>query len=450
MLACGLLRDPALLPRYQALLVPKSAAGDFLPTDPVAITAAWGVARMHDARAIPLLRTLAKRGTTEMRALAMLGLADMGDKGSLPLAMELAGALDAGDVARAAAVNALGELGARSALPLLRTLALEGDPLPRQMALVALARLSDPGLPAAVTQATLATMADAVFAGGDPDSARTRVVGEALRKAGAAALTMMVTGRGETRKQTELFPVPEGPIVVETVLNSRVPQGFSPAERAAVLTAHADVIQRAAQSALSTSSDRARVVLADLAEGNGSFEPFLGPENDPVTEPARDKAKALIASLEPAILGLVHHQDVRLRLQSITLLAASESPASVAALVDALSDPEESVERVALLALGTSASHREAKALDEVARVLEKSDVWSVRVLAAQALARLGSGAHGVVSPLAATHLEQAALHDPYAMVREAALRALVEVDRARSASASPPPRGERRRATRA
>ncbi len=442
MVACGALRDPGLLPRYTAYLLPKGPGrgGELTPTDPLAVAATWGVARMRDPRALPLLHALAKAGTPEVRALAVLGIGALGDRASLPLVTGLVRELDAGDVARAAAAYALGELGAEGAQPLLLTLAEEGDPLPRQMALLALARLlGHASQGKAATGSALSAMADAVFSGGDPDSARARAVSESLRRAGGAALTLMAgggAGGGEAmrlaRSNAELFPVPEGPVQVESLLTGLVPTGFTAKERVAVLGAYADVLQRAAETALDTSSDRARTVLAALAEGNASIEPFLGPDDadgDPRAVAARGKARALIASLEPSILTLARHPDPRLRTQAITLVAGYDTDASTAALIEAASDANDAVERVALAALGTHPSHRVPRAFEAVARILAHDESWALRVLAAEALGRLGSAASGGASAAVVGDLERAATADPYAMVREASLRALASVD---------------------
>ena len=58
MIACGALRDPALLPRYEAMLAPSEGKGGkdgeatlpIQPNDALAVAAAWGVARMGDRR----------------------------------------------------------------------------------------------------------------------------------------------------------------------------------------------------------------------------------------------------------------------------------------------------------------------------------------------------------------------------------------------------------------
>jgi HEAT repeat protein len=386
---------------------------------------------MKDARALPLLRALARAGTPEVRALAVLGLGAEGDRGSTAEVMALVRELDAGDVARAAAAYALGELGVQAATPLLVTLAEDGDPLPRQMALLSLARLGSGQ--SAKEGSVLAAMADAVFAGGDPESARARSVSESLRRAGAAALTVMAAGGDAaklSRTVSEQFPVPDNTVQVESMLTALVPAGFSAKDRAAVLVTYPDVLLRAAQTALETSGDRAATVLSALAEGNASFAPFLGAEESPGTAAARVHARAIVRSLEPGILMLVRHPDTQLRIQALGLLASSDTDAASTALVQAVSDTSESVIRVALAALGTGASQRSPLALEAAARVLARQADWSLRVLAAEALGRLGHGPPGThASDDAAHDLEQAALHDPYALVREASLRALALFD---------------------
>src|SRR5262249_19589557 len=101
MIACGALRDVALLPKLELLLFPKDAGTEEAAADAVAVAAAWGVARMGDAKAVPLLRRLAKSGSPQMRALAVLGLGLSRDKGSIADIAAVARAVDSGNVARA-------------------------------------------------------------------------------------------------------------------------------------------------------------------------------------------------------------------------------------------------------------------------------------------------------------------------------------------------------------
>jgi tetratricopeptide (TPR) repeat protein/HEAT repeat protein len=436
MIACGALRDPGLVPRYTAYLMPKGP-GELTPTDAIAVAAVWGVARMKEPRALPLLRALARAGAPDVRALAVLGIGALGDKASIPELTALVREIDAGDIARAAAAYALGELGAGGAARLLVTMAEEGDPLPRQMALLALARLhAGQGAPGGAPHAAvLAAMADAVLSGGDPDSPRARAASESLRRAGSAALVMMAAGArdpsrlGGGKAEGDPFPVPEGSVHVDAILTALVPVAFSTKERASVLVSYGDVLERAARTALETSSERARTVLAALALGNGAVEPFLGPVEEPDTELARAKARALVASLEPSVLALVRHPDARLRTQALSLLMTSDSDAATSAIIDATSDPDEAVQRVALAALGARPSHRVARAFDACGHILTHNESWAMRVLAAEATGRLGKLSSGEASPAAVAELTQAASSDSYAMVREASLDALVNVD---------------------
>jgi HEAT repeat protein len=90
-----------------------------------------------------------------------------------------------------------------------------------------------------------------------------------------------------------------------------------------------------------------------------------------------------------------------------------------------LSDDEPEVCKTALASLRRISDETIVAA---VLALLKKSDSWSVRVHAAKALARQGSGAAGAQRVLAA--LRHAAVEDGFAMVREAALRSLVSLDR--------------------
>jgi cellulose synthase operon protein C len=449
MLACGALRDPALVPKYEGLLLPglssrgdkpgKGTAGaaldDAPPNDAVAVAAAWGLARMGDKRALPALRALAQRGAWETRALAVLGLGLQKDRASTAQVAQIARAADAGNAARAAAAYALGEFGAESETATLLNLAEGTDPLPRQMALVALARLAGGARgDAPAGRAALGAMADAVFAGTESVSPRARASADALRRAGSAALIMLANRSTLERRLARggapnALAVPDDALDVETALEQLVPRGFSDRERAAALVEFADPLRRAAISALQTSAERARAVLDAMnggsgAGGAGAFEPFVSAGDAPDTAPARAKAKELAAALEPYVIAaLARHPDPQMRTKAIVLLARSPSDAATAAVVQAVGDPSESVQRIALDAIGGQPN---ARAVAAVGTLLEAHDNWAVRVLAAQAMGRLGASG----SREAATRaLRDAATKDGYALVREAALVAMRTYD---------------------
>ncbi|MEO8877362.1 MAG: HEAT repeat domain-containing protein [Polyangiaceae bacterium] len=441
MIACGVLRDPALLPKFSALLVPKAGDDEGTPTDSVAIAAAWGVARMQDRRAAPLLRTLAKRGTPEMRALAVLGLGLLHDKSAIPDIAQVARSLDTGNVARAAAAYALGEIGADTEAPTLVSLAESGDALPRELALVALARLGSgragdpPG-----GKAALEAMADAVFAGSDAQSARARMTAEALQRAGAASLALLA--REKPLNLGDPLPAPEGALDVDAMLDALVPQNLSVADRAAAVVKYGAVLEAAATTALGTSSDRARAVLDAIGSNDGALRPLLIADASPETAAAHARAKLIARDLEPAIVAIAHHPDPALRMKAVILLAHSPTDAARDAMVHAVNDSSEAVQRVALSSLGSEPNPR---AVAAVGKLIVAQESWAMRVLAVQALGRLGAaGSGGDASEL----LKSAALHDTYALVREAAVKALASFDLARAkllaaqmASTDPEPR---------
>jgi hypothetical protein len=264
-------------------------------------------------------------------------------------------------------------------------------------------------------------MADAVFTGGDETSARARQTAAALQRAGSTAL-IILANKGEAKRR-EVLPVPEANVDVEAMLESLVPRDWSDKDRAAAVLKYEGALQRAALGALQTSGDRARAVLDALGSSEGSLEPFLGKDPAAGTEPARVKVKELARALEPSIIPLVRHPDPSMRTKAIVLLSRSTSDAAAAAVAQGVDDPSEQVQRVALAAIGVQPN---PKALAAVSKLLSSDDNWAIRVLAAQAAGRLGAAGLGVD---ATKILQQAATKDPYALVREAALKALAGFD---------------------
>ncbi len=426
MIACGALRDPGLLPKYEALLFPradKDAANDATPSDAVAVAATWGLARMGDKRALPLLRKLAQRGSWDMRGLAVLGLGLGKDRSATADVAQIARAVDAGNVARAAAAYALGELDAEKETATLLNIAEASDPLPRQMALLSLARMAGAKGDPPGGRAALGAMADAVFAGTDSESARARAGVLALRRAGSSALVLLAS-RGARGAPREALPVPDDALDVEATLEQLVPTGFTEKERAAALVEFADPLKRAATSALSTSQERARTVLDAMSAGDGAFEPFVSEGARPDTAAAQAKAREIAAALEPFVVAsLARHPDPQIRTKAIVLLARSPSDAATAAVVQAVSDPSEAVQRVAIAAIGAQGGSR---AVTAVSKLLATHENWAMRVLAAQAVGRLGAAGSKDAATIA---LKEAATKDPYALVREASLVAMTTYD---------------------
>jgi cellulose synthase operon protein C len=117
-----------------------------------------------------------------------------------------------------------------------------------------------------------------------------------------------------------------------------------------------------------------------------------------------------------------------MRTKALVLLSRSRSDAAAAAIAAAVTDPTENVQRVALASIGKQAN---AKSISAVAKVMRSHESWAMRVLAAQALGRLGAAGGGAE---AKKQLREAASKEPFALVREAALVALASYDKASAA----------------
>jgi tetratricopeptide (TPR) repeat protein/HEAT repeat protein len=429
MIACGALRDPGMLARYEGLLFPKDQEKlgfDAIATDTIAVSAAWAAAKVPDKRAIPLLRKIAERGTPEMRAYALLGLAAQHDKGSIPLATATARSSDAGTVARAAAAYALAELNADGEAPTLVALAESQEPLPRAMAAVSLARLALLGNakgPRADERSTPQIISDSLYAA-QGGSERNRPQSDALRRAALLGLTILATR--DPHEPKDVLPVPEDQLDPDLVISELVPKELPAKERALVLTQFAEPLGRAANAALATSGDRARVVLDAFAKED-ALTPILNAEEAAQYPDARAKIRAIATQIEPGVVLLARHPDSAIRTRAIVFLARSSSKEAAQAMTLALTDSDPNVARIALSATG---AHPSQATVDAVAEIMKKHEAWSMRLLAAQALGRVGkAGAKDAAAP----HLVRAVTDEPFAIVREAALVALDECDHERA-----------------
>ncbi|MEJ7728510.1 MAG: HEAT repeat domain-containing protein [Polyangiaceae bacterium] len=107
------------------------------------------------------------------------------------------------------------------------------------------------------------------------------------------------------------------------------------------------------------------------------------------------------------------------------VLARRREPEAQAAVIDALADPEDEVRRAV-----RAGSQPSETTVDAVAKLLATSTSWPLRVRAAEALGRLGRAAGGgPATKRAVDTLAKAARGDAYALVREAAVRALAPLD---------------------
>ena len=160
-----------------------------------------------------------------------------------------------------------------------------------------------------------------------------------------------------------------------------------------------------------------------LGTGEGGLSPFVDLTADPALAPAQAKAKAMAQALESSVVPLASHPNASLRGKAIVFLSRRTSQGAEDAVVRAASDPDEAVQRIALSAIG---AQQNPQATVVVGKVASTNDNWAIRILATQALGRLG--AHGKGAEAAAL-LRVVATKDSYALVREAALLSLATFD---------------------
>ncbi len=405
MIAVGLLEDPDMVLRISSLVAPDGvAAAD--DSDPVVMAAAWGIARLRSAGARKLQRLLLESDAPGLRALGALGLATSPDRADQQRLLESARALDAGPLARAAAVHALGDGTARAEEPLLVQLAESGDRVLRSAALLALARSK--------SVAARRVLADALLS---PEAN--------LREAAASAAVAHAIG--DYRAPTDGLGLATSRVDVRGLLDRRAPGPYSPAEHAAAVDVFAPELSRAVAAAALGSVERARVV-ADLLAPSGDrpmFAPFSPAFDEAVPEKLRAGAErgadAISRAAVPAFVALAQHPSAEVRALAIRFLSRRSDVESRRVVLAGLTDDDDSVRRAALAAVGRSGVD---EAVGAVIEILEAPE-WSARARAAEALGGLARARDAT----AAAALRKVAEGDRFSLVREAALRALVRVD---------------------
>ena len=323
----------------------------------------------------------------------------------------------------------LGQIGGEEDRATLLSIAEGPDALARQMALVALTRLA-PATDKVEERATVDALADALFEGGDPESPRDQAGAAGIRRAGAAALMTLGepskryewgerrAGGGAGRTRSAAL---DNAIDVDRTPSAASSRPSSPADHRAAAPHALRSADRARprRSSLSTSPNRrGRTVVEAMADGDGALQPFVGLA-DP-SAAAHDAARRISRELEPRLADLrepAPHVIVQLARsrQSGRDRGGGSAPCPI---------PNEAIQGPALSALGSHAN-REVRST-EVSRILFTHESWAMRVLAAEAMGRLGgAGARAVAD----ASLRHAATHDSYALVREAALSALASFD---------------------
>ena len=404
MLAVGMLRDPGLIPRFEALLVSSGrvTAGE---SDPVLLAAVWAVARMRSPRAERLLTQLSDSDAAEVSALGVLGLSLLGSRAGVTQANKLVTQAEAGPLPRAAAAFALAEFGQKTQGNALAELSEASDDTLSAMAVLSLARLGSPRAPRVI--------ADAL---GSPNPLLSRAAGEAA----------LIWATGNYHKPKEVLPAPDGAMDVRRLLDGLRPSAYSGAEHVLALDKLSSALSAAFERAAAVSPERARVV-ADLLVVDAGKLPFAPLTADTAFTPAEHAhiegiARELGAAVLPTFVALARHPSPEVRLFALRFLGHRPEASAKNALSGALKDDLASVRRAALAALDSTALESKGA----VIALLANEPDWALRALAVSTLGRVGAGSR---DPQVVAALSQSATQDGFAMVREAALQALVAVD---------------------
>ncbi|HWZ89586.1 MAG TPA: HEAT repeat domain-containing protein, partial [Polyangiaceae bacterium] len=378
-------------------------------SDPVLLAAVWSVARMRSSRADKLLTQLAGSDAPDVSALGVLGLGLLGSRSGAPIATKILRQAEAGPLPRAAAAFALAELAQKTDESLLAELSEAPDATLASVAVLSLARLGSARAPRVIADAI--TTSDPLVA-----------------QAGAQAA--LVWTSGAYHKPKEALPALEGAVNVRALLDSLRPSGYSASERLNALNKLSSVLSSAFVRAAAVSPERARTV-ADLLVVDPGKLPF-GPLTTDATftsaeqERVVDLARELGSVLVPTFVTLARHPSPEVRLSALRFLAhRGEAPAK-AAVAAALKDELTAVRRAALAAL--DAGNPEAKAA--VVALLHSETDWALRANAVETLGRVAENSR---DPQIVNALTASATKDAFAIVREAALKALVAVDPAQA-----------------
>jgi cellulose synthase operon protein C len=408
MVAAGALADPTLLDKFEEYLERDGASDG----DPVSVAAVWALANLDSVKAHPALVRLVGERAPTLQALAVLGLARLADRRDAHLFETILESSEYAQITRAAAAFALAELGDNRALGAVQSLADANDPVVRATATLSLARLGAPAAKRSAAEAMIST---------DPE----------LVEAGTRAACVLASER--YRAPERPWRVPEGRVDARALLRDLLPDPCSAALEAEALELLATEIAEAVTRSAQGSAREARSLGGLLQDSNGqpAFLPLtrhLASAEPSRAERARQAAERIGHGVVDGFLQLLGHPSSELRQSALRFLGSRPEAAARQAVLTALADSDIAVQRTALSALSSRPDRAGAIA---VVHLLDGGNHWSLRRQAAQALQQMGKVAAGeqVLESLA-----QTALEDPYALVRDAAARALFAIQPAAAA----------------
>jgi HEAT repeat protein len=244
----------------------------------------------------------------------------------------------------------------------------------------------------------------------------------------AGAQAACVLGAGARAASPRALPPPEGRVDARAILQRLLPNACSPDAEARALVLLAPDIAGAAARGVRSSPAQARALAATLLASDGSpaFTPLtehLVDANAENAAAAKESVELIARAVVEPYLELAEHPATEMRSSAVRWLASRPEPRARQAVLGAVNDSDLSVQRGAL---STLESRPDPEAARVVSGLLSSERTWSLRRQAAQTLERMGGVAR---SDEVLGALEAAALRDGYALVRDAAVRALFAID---------------------
>ncbi len=407
MIAVGATGDAKMLPSLKTLLFEDNDAR-VDEGDPIALAAVWALCQIQTKDSSRLLRRLLLTDSPTAQALSAIALSLRGE----PVDEDLKRLLDSsehGNVPRAAAAFALGQLGATSAREELYPLTRAGDPRVRAAALVAATRLGEKRAPEAIARALVS----------DDDGLRNAAVGAAG-----------VLGTGRYDSAGDPLAVPEGRVDAAVLLHSLRPKAPAPDARARAIAVLAGPLTEMIPLSIQRSPEHAALISDALLSGQGKpafGELSQGLENaDPALQKrAVEALTAIAASAVVPFINLSRHPSAEVRTTALLFVATRSEPAAQATLLEALRDSDARVRR---LVLGKLGQRPKLDALPSVVSALEQADNWNERSYAIEIIGKFGAlGAPSTAPDMARAidALSKLARTDEFAFVRQKAAESL-------------------------
>jgi tetratricopeptide (TPR) repeat protein len=414
MLAIGGFDDPRILPRLEAFLL-KDGAIDAADGDPVVTSAVWVIAKQRSRQGSRILQRLLEGSTAQpsgqIRALCVLGLGAAHERSAASALWRIA--LDDNELqlVRAAAFHALADLGSATQADRATTLADLSDPTVHAAALVALARMGAASAPRVIARDLFS-----------PN----------LEVAGAAWTAGLVLVTKKYRPSHDLFTVPHGQVDVRAMLQGVLPGSYSAEEALRTLEQLTPAIEQAARDALRGSAEHTLRVIQQLSVRPPSAPFGIQAEQANATTHERVEhiLEALKQALVPQLGELVRQSSRKVQLAALDLLVHREEPQARAAVLAALGSVDlELAQSTLQMVAKAPLALEDSEIVEAIVHLLKEPAPWPIRVKSAQALAAFRKAStNGSTARALLTALENAAQRDSYALVRQAALRALATV----------------------